>query len=253
MQRLYYRQKTIDSRQECGCQYCFIDRGTLKPERLAILHQEAIALGLEVLVETHNAAEFQQAQALGAKIIGVNNRDLKPLTFPWCQCCFSTSAVRGGLHQWIWYSNCLRCCSLHRFIMESSLEKRWWEAIELLKQLQICRWAADDQSENLWTHRTAACRNCHQCSRLPWLCFAESRRRIDPTQVRKITEQVPQNVGKVGVFVSQVLKKCKRQFKPPNWQRFSSMERSCHLCKQPFRRGFLLIKRSQWSKPLMEK
>ncbi len=34
------------------------------------------------------------------------------------------------------------------------------------------------------------------------LFFAESRRRIDPTQVRKITEQVPQNVGKVGVFVS---------------------------------------------------
>jgi len=32
--------------------------------------------------------------------------------------------------------------------------------------------------------------------------FAESRRRIDPTQVRKITEQVPQNIGKVGVFVS---------------------------------------------------
>ena len=32
--------------------------------------------------------------------------------------------------------------------------------------------------------------------------FVESRRRIDPKQVRKITEQVPQNIGKVGVFVS---------------------------------------------------
>lgn len=39
--------------------------------------------------------------------------------------------------------------------------------------------------------------------------FAESRRRIDPTQVRKITEQVPENVGKVGVFVSPSVEEVK--------------------------------------------
>jgi len=38
--------------------------------------QIARGLGLDCLVETHNAAEVQQALSCGARIIGVNNRDL---------------------------------------------------------------------------------------------------------------------------------------------------------------------------------
>ena len=36
----------------------------------------ATGLGLEVLLETHNLAELEVAHRIGAKIIGVNNRNL---------------------------------------------------------------------------------------------------------------------------------------------------------------------------------
>ncbi|MDR0199811.1 MAG: indole-3-glycerol phosphate synthase TrpC [Streptococcaceae bacterium] len=45
--------------------------------KLSELYDYATALGLEVLVETHNQAELDIAHALQAPIIGVNNRNLK--------------------------------------------------------------------------------------------------------------------------------------------------------------------------------
>lgn len=41
------------------------------------LISEARRLGMDVLAETHDAAELRRATALGADLIGVNNRDLK--------------------------------------------------------------------------------------------------------------------------------------------------------------------------------
>ena len=43
------------------------------------LYDGALALGLTTLVEVHDAAEMDAALALGAKMIGVNNRNLKTL------------------------------------------------------------------------------------------------------------------------------------------------------------------------------
>lgn len=52
----------------------------LTDEELASYHQIASALGLSVLVEAHDADEVQRAIRCGARIIGVNNRDLKTFT-----------------------------------------------------------------------------------------------------------------------------------------------------------------------------
>jgi indole-3-glycerol phosphate synthase len=49
----------------------------LDEQRLNELFQYAKGLGLEVLVEVHNQAELEKGLKTGAKLIGVNNRDLK--------------------------------------------------------------------------------------------------------------------------------------------------------------------------------
>jgi indole-3-glycerol phosphate synthase len=51
----------------------------LEPERLRALHQAATELGLTPLVEVRDEWELEQAVAVGATIIGVNNRDLETL------------------------------------------------------------------------------------------------------------------------------------------------------------------------------
>jgi indole-3-glycerol phosphate synthase len=49
----------------------------LQDSELASLHEQAQALGLDVLVEVHDSGELARAAAVGATIIGVNNRDLR--------------------------------------------------------------------------------------------------------------------------------------------------------------------------------
>ena len=47
--------------------------------RLSELHGLAAALKLDVLVEVHDEAELDRALSIGARIIGVNNRNLRTL------------------------------------------------------------------------------------------------------------------------------------------------------------------------------
>ncbi|HST54822.1 MAG TPA: indole-3-glycerol phosphate synthase TrpC [Solirubrobacteraceae bacterium] len=49
----------------------------LAPDELGALHEQARALGLDVLVEVHDLTELQIALDVGARLIGVNNRDLR--------------------------------------------------------------------------------------------------------------------------------------------------------------------------------
>jgi len=52
----------------------------LDDDMAASVMSEARRLGMEVVVEVHDEAEVQRALALGAAIIGINNRNLKTLT-----------------------------------------------------------------------------------------------------------------------------------------------------------------------------
>lgn len=51
----------------------------LDPQALAALHARALALGLDVLVEVHGPDELSVAIDAGARIVGVNNRNLRTL------------------------------------------------------------------------------------------------------------------------------------------------------------------------------
>ena len=51
----------------------------LDPRTLAALHARALALGLDVLVEVHSADELSVAVDAGARIVGINNRNLRTL------------------------------------------------------------------------------------------------------------------------------------------------------------------------------
>ena len=51
--------------------------GALEAARLDALHQQALALGLDALIEVHDAGELETALELNPRLVGINNRNLK--------------------------------------------------------------------------------------------------------------------------------------------------------------------------------
>ena len=67
----------IDRAKQAGASVVLLIIAALDDATLQRLHRYASDLGLEVLVEVHDAKELDRALAINAKLIGVNNRDLK--------------------------------------------------------------------------------------------------------------------------------------------------------------------------------
>lgn len=72
---------TIDVRQvwegrAAGADAILLIVRILDDETLAALHREVGKLGMAVLVEVHDPEEMERALRIGARIIGINNRDL---------------------------------------------------------------------------------------------------------------------------------------------------------------------------------
>jgi len=67
----------IDRAKAHGARLILFIVAALEQETLADLYAYAYAEGLEVLVEVHDEEELRRAEAIGAQIIGINNRNLK--------------------------------------------------------------------------------------------------------------------------------------------------------------------------------
>jgi len=65
----------------------------LDADSLARLHERAVALGLDVLVEVHDRGEVDRALGAGARLIGVNNRDLRDFSVDLTR----TTRLRGAI------------------------------------------------------------------------------------------------------------------------------------------------------------
>jgi len=76
---------TIDEYQlwearAAGADAALLIVAALDRRALRDLHQAAKGVGVHTLVEAHTAAELEEALALGARVVGVNNRNLQTLT-----------------------------------------------------------------------------------------------------------------------------------------------------------------------------
>lgn len=67
----------IDRAKQAGASVILLIVAALDEVTLQRLYSYATERGLEVLVEVHDAKELDRALAINAKLIGVNNRDLK--------------------------------------------------------------------------------------------------------------------------------------------------------------------------------
>ncbi|MFJ6412684.1 indole-3-glycerol phosphate synthase TrpC [Terribacillus saccharophilus] len=67
----------IDRAADYGADVILLIVAALEKDRLHALYHYAKSKEMDVLVEVHNEEELEQAQELGANIIGINNRNLK--------------------------------------------------------------------------------------------------------------------------------------------------------------------------------
>jgi indole-3-glycerol phosphate synthase len=67
----------LDEARAAGADAVLLIVAALPSVRLAALHRAALERGLDVLTEVHDEAELEVALGIGARIVGVNNRNLR--------------------------------------------------------------------------------------------------------------------------------------------------------------------------------
>ena len=74
----FFREEAeLDKLKEAGADAVLLLLRDLDDQRAAALLAHASALGLDALVEAHDACELERAVGLGAEVIGLNSRDLE--------------------------------------------------------------------------------------------------------------------------------------------------------------------------------
>jgi indole-3-glycerol phosphate synthase len=67
----------VDEARAFGASCVLLIVACLTDELIKDLHDYALSLGMSVLVEVHDRRELERALAIGSRLVGVNNRDLK--------------------------------------------------------------------------------------------------------------------------------------------------------------------------------
>jgi indole-3-glycerol phosphate synthase len=61
---------------DCGAKGVLLICSTIGNDNIGALHKKALSIGLKPVVEVHTAEEMKLAESIGAKIIGINNKDI---------------------------------------------------------------------------------------------------------------------------------------------------------------------------------
>ncbi len=75
---IYTKEELIETK-EAGASAILLICSCLSKEEMRYLYHEAIELGLDPLVETHTKEELDFVTELGAKLVGINNRNIMEL------------------------------------------------------------------------------------------------------------------------------------------------------------------------------
>ncbi|WP_018663847.1 indole-3-glycerol phosphate synthase TrpC [Heyndrickxia acidiproducens] len=199
----------IERAKANGASVILLIAAALAPKRLKQLYAYAHKQGLEVLLEVHHEAELEIALAMGANIIGINNRNLK------------TFEVDLGVVERL--AGMIRDPNI-LVISESGIRTRkdvlraekagakailvgetFMRAGDPEKTIKQLIGVPEKRKVKICGIRTleAAKAAVEAGADMIGFVFADSRRKITPEKATQIAAQLPRDIEKVGVFVNE--------------------------------------------------